>query len=189
MDTTAADPLVGTLLDGRYRVGPRIARGGMATVYEATDIRLDRPVAVKVLHGGYASDPDFTIRFQREARAAARLSHPNVVGVFDQGDDGGTVFLAMEYVAGRTLRDVLVEHGPLSPRQAFSVFGPMLAALAAAHEAGLVHRDVKPENVLLAGRTAVVADFGIAKAMSAARADAGAAALTSAGTSLQSLRF
>ncbi|MDQ4007485.1 MAG: protein kinase, partial [Actinomycetota bacterium] len=169
MDTTAADPLVGTLLDGRYRVGPRIARGGMATVYEATDTRLDRVVAVKVLHSGYAEDESFVSRFIREARSAARLAHPNVVGVFDQGDDAGTLFLAMEYVPGCTLRDLMRQQGPLSPARAVALLEPVLSALAAAHDAGLVHRDVKPENVLLTDDGRVkVADFGLARAVTTA---------------------
>ena len=168
MDTAISDPLVGRVLDQRYLVETKIARGGMATVYQALDTRLDRTVALKVMHPAFTEDVDFVDRFIREARSAARLSHPNVVAVFDQGMDGGTVFLAMEYIEGRTLRDVLVEHGPLTPRQAFSVLGPMLAALAAAHEAGLVHRDVKPENVLLADDGRVkVADFGLARVASA----------------------
>jgi serine/threonine-protein kinase len=168
MDTAISDPLVGRVLDQRYLVETKIARGGMATVYQALDTRLDRTVALKVMHPAFTEDADFVDRFIREARSAARLSHPNVVAVFDQGMDGSTVFLAMEYVEGRTLRDVLVEHGPLTPRQAFSVLGPMLAALAAAHEAGLVHRDVKPENVLLADDGRVkVADFGLARVASA----------------------
>ncbi|HKA69438.1 MAG TPA: PASTA domain-containing protein [Actinomycetes bacterium] len=168
MDTAISDPLVGRILDQRYLVEAKVARGGMATVYQALDTRLDRTVALKVMHPAFTEDVDFVDRFIREARAAARLSHPNVVAVFDQGKDGSTVFLAMEYVEGRTLRDVLVEHGPLTPRQAFSVLGPMLAALAAAHEAGLVHRDVKPENVLLADDGRVkVADFGLARMASA----------------------
>jgi eukaryotic-like serine/threonine-protein kinase len=170
VDTTAADPLVGTLLDGRYRVAARIARGGMATVYEATDIRLERQVAVKVLHPGYAEDPDFALRFRREARAAARLAHPNVVGVFDQGRDttrdGDTLFLAMEYVPGCTLRDLMREQGPLPAARALSLLEPVLAALGAAHSAGFVHRDVKPENVLLTDDGQVkVADFGLARAV------------------------
>ncbi|MCI0686644.1 MAG: PASTA domain-containing protein [Sporichthyaceae bacterium] len=168
MDTAISDPLVGRILDQRYLVETRIARGGMATVYQALDTRLDRTIALKVMHPAFTEDADFVNRFIREARSAARLSHPNVVAVFDQGMDDGTVFLAMEYVEGRTLRDVLREHGPLTPRQAFSVLGPMLAALAAAHEAGLVHRDVKPENVLLADDGRVkVADFGLARVASA----------------------
>lgn len=166
MDTTAADPLVGALLDGRYRVGPRVARGGMATVYEATDIRLDRQVAVKVLHAGYAEDPDFVTRFQREARSAARLAHPNAVSVFDQGNDNGTLFLAMEYVPGYTLRDLMREQGPLAGSRALALLEPVLSALSAAHAAGFVHRDVKPENVLLTDDGRVkVADFGLARAL------------------------
>lgn len=166
---TLTDPLVGALLDGRYRIRARLARGGMATVYTAVDIRLDRLVAVKVMHPALADDEQFVARFIREAKAAARLSHPNVVPVFDQGADGGSVFLVMEYVAGRTLRDLLHERGRLSPRQALDLLEPVLAALEAAHGAGLVHRDVKPENVLLAddGRVKVV-DFGLARAVEAA---------------------
>jgi eukaryotic-like serine/threonine-protein kinase len=169
VDTTATDPLVGTLLDGRYRVGPRIARGGMATVYEATDTRLDRVVAVKVLHRGYADDEAFVSRFIREARSTARLSHPHVVGVFDQGDDDGTLFLAMEYVPGHTMRDLIRDHAPLPPSRALALLEPVLSALAAAHDAGFVHRDVKPENVLLTDDGRVkVADFGLARAVTTA---------------------
>ncbi len=168
MDRTAADPLIGRVLDGRYRVGPRIARGGMATVYEALDLRLDRVCAVKVMHSGLGDDHDFASRFVREARSAARLSHPNVVGVFDQGDDDGTLFLAMEYVPGHTLRDVIRKEAPMAPAKALTLIEPVLAALGAAHQAGLIHRDVKPENVLLADDGRVkVADFGLARAVSA----------------------
>lgn len=159
--------LVGRLLDGRYRIGRRIARGGMASVHEATDTRLDRTVAIKVMHPGLADDGDFTARFAREARAAARLSHPNVVAVYDQGEDDGSVYLAMEYVPGRTLRDVVREEAPLSPARALALVDPVLSALGAAHRAGLVHRDVKPENVLIADDGRIkVADFGLAKAVS-----------------------
>ncbi len=168
MDRTAADPLIGRVLDGRYRVGPRIARGGMATVYEAVDLRLDRVCAVKVMHSGLGDDHDFAARFVREARSAARLSHPNVVGVFDQGDDHGTVFLAMEYIPGHTLRDVIRKEAPMAPAKALTLIEPILAALGAAHQAGLIHRDVKPENVLIADDGRVkVADFGLARAVSA----------------------
>ena len=156
------------MLDGRYRIGPRIARGGMASVYEATDLRLDRTVAVKVMHAGLGDDDEFAARFVREARAAARLSHPNVVGVYDQGDDDGTVFLAMELVPGHTLRDVIRKESPMPPARALALMEPVLSALAAAHRAGLIHRDVKPENVLIADDGRVkVADFGLAKAVSA----------------------
>ncbi len=167
MGTTLSDPLVGQLLDGRYRVNRRIARGGMATVYEAVDTRLERTVAVKVMHPGLAEDKAFVERFIREARAAARLSHPAAVAVYDQSADSGHVFLAMEYIHGRTLRDWLRDKGRLTPREAFAVMEPVLAALGAAHAAGLVHRDIKPENVLIAedGRVKV-ADFGLARAVS-----------------------
>lgn len=165
-----SDPLVGQLLDGRYRVESRIARGGMAVVYEATDLRLDRIVAVKVMPQGLADDETFTRRFVREAHAAARLAHPNVVAVYDQGEDNGVLFLAMEYVAGRsTLRDLIHDEAPLAPRRALPLFGEILKAIAAAHESGIVHRDIKPENVLITPRGQVkVADFGLARAISAA---------------------
>ncbi|GII76112.1 serine/threonine protein kinase [Sphaerisporangium rufum] len=168
MDTTVADPLVGRLLDGRYRVESRIARGGMAAVYLAMDIRLDRTVALKVMHRSLAEDPDFVRRFIGEAKSVASLSHPNVVHVFDQGTDGDHVYLSMEYVPGRTLRDVLRERGRLPAREALEIMIPVLAALGAAHQAGMVHRDVKPENVLLSddGRVKVV-DFGLARAIGA----------------------
>ena len=169
------DPLVGRLLDRRYRIGARVARGGMASVYEATDTRLDRTVAVKVMHPGLGDDEDFAARFVREARAAARLNHPHVVGVYDQGDDTSdgtdTVFLVMEYVPGHTLRDVIRKESPMTPARALALLEPVVSALAAAHRAGLIHRDVKPENVLIAdeahGGQVKVADFGLAKAVSA----------------------
>jgi eukaryotic-like serine/threonine-protein kinase len=170
MDTTVADPLVGQVLDGRYRVESRIARGGMATVYLARDIKLGRAIALKVMHANLAQDDEFVRRFIGEAKSAAALSHPNVVAVYDQGTDRQYVFLAMEYVPGRTLRDLLTEQGRLGPRQALSIMQPMLAALGAAHRAGLVHRDVKPENVLLTDDGQVkVADFGLARAESASK--------------------
>ena len=166
-----ADPLIGRLLDGRYRVESRLARGGMATVYEAVDTRLERPVALKVMHPGLAEDQAFVSRFIREARSAARLTHPGVVAVYDQGQDHGSVFLAMEYVPGRTLRDLLRERGRLTPREALDVLEPVLSALSAAHRAGIVHRDVKPENVLLADDGRVkVADFGLARSSLASEA-------------------
>lgn len=166
MDTTLQDPLVGQLLDGRYRVQARIAAGGMATVYRAVDTRLDRVLALKVMHPSLAADGAFVDRFIREAKSVARLSHPNVVGVFDQGTDGTYVYLAMEYVAGCTLRDVLRERGALQPRAALDILEPILAALGAAHRAGLVHRDMKPENVLIGDDGRVkVADFGLVRAV------------------------
>jgi beta-lactam-binding protein with PASTA domain/tRNA A-37 threonylcarbamoyl transferase component Bud32 len=166
MDTSVGDPMVGRSLDSRYRVDALIARGGMASVYLATDTRLERRVAVKVIHPHLAEDPELAARFEREARAAARLSHPDVVSVYDQGTDASHAFLVMEYVPGATLRDVLRDRGHLELAEAFAVMDHVLSALAAAHEAGLVHRDVKPENVLLTADGRVkVADFGLARAV------------------------
>ncbi|MET9698280.1 Stk1 family PASTA domain-containing Ser/Thr kinase [Streptomyces sp. NPDC006529] len=168
MDTTLEDPLVGRVLDGRYRIDARIAVGGMATVYRAVDTRLDRVLALKVMHPALAADTAFVERFIREAKSVARLAHPNVVGVFDQGTDGPFVFLAMEYVSGCTLRDVLRERGALRPRAALDILEPMLAALGAAHRAGFVHRDMKPENVLIGDDGRVkVADFGLVRSVDA----------------------
>ncbi|MDP2014299.1 MAG: Stk1 family PASTA domain-containing Ser/Thr kinase [Actinomycetota bacterium] len=167
------DALVGQMVDGRYLVQARLARGGMATVYQALDVRLDRVVALKVMHRHLAEDPDFVARFQREARAAARLAHPHVVGVFDQGAADGLVYLAMEYVPGRTLRDILREFGPLTPEQALVLLDPILEGLAAAHAAGFVHRDIKPENVLVSDDGRVkVADFGLARAVATSNTSA-----------------
>ena len=173
MQTATADPLVGRTLEGRYRIVDRIARGGMSTVYAAVDERLDRYVAVKVMSAALSADPAFTDRFSREARAAARLTHLNTVAVYDQGTDtsGGAnhVFLVMELVQGRTLRDLIRERGGrFTPAEALSILQPVLAALSAAHQAGIVHRDVKPENILLSDDGIVkVADFGLARAVEA----------------------
>jgi eukaryotic-like serine/threonine-protein kinase len=161
--------LVGTLLDGRYRVGPVLARGGMSTVYRGTDTRLERPVAIKVMTPRFAADPSFLQRFVREARAAARLHHPGVVGVHDQGVDsspaGDHAFLVMELVEGGTLRDLLRQYGRLPVPLAIAVTDMVLSALAAAHREGLVHRDIKPENVLIGPAGVVkVADFGLVRA-------------------------
>ncbi|GIG20536.1 serine/threonine protein kinase [Cellulomonas chitinilytica] len=169
MGATVTDPLVGRLVDGRYEVVSRIARGGMATVYLAVDRRLDRDVALKVMHPHLAegaSGSDFVARFRREARAAARLTHPGLVGVYDQGVDGETSYLTMEHVDGSNLRRRLGERGALTVEEALRVGESVLDALAAAHRAGLVHRDIKPENVLLAtdGRVKL-ADFGLARAV------------------------
>lgn len=166
--TSVSDPLMGHALDGRYEITARLARGGMATVYRAVDTRLTREVAVKVMHTGLGDDDEFAAKFDREARAAARLSHPNVVSVFDQGQDQGRPYIVMEYVEGCTLRTVLSREAPLDPIRALDLLEPVLAALAAAHEAGLVHRDVKPENVLISDHGQIkVADFGLAKAVTA----------------------
>lgn len=169
MGATVTDPLVGRLVDGRYEVLSRIARGGMATVYLAVDRRLDREVALKVMHPHLAegtSGDDFVARFRREARAAARLTHPGLVGVLDQGVDGETSYLTMEYVDGVTLRRRLGERGALGVGEALRIADAVLDALAAAHRVGLVHRDIKPENVLIASDQRIkLADFGLARAV------------------------
>lgn len=165
----AATPLTGKVLNERYLVGPRIASGGMAVVYEGTDTRLERRVALKVMHTGMASDPVFVESFVREARSAAALSHPNIVAVHDQGTDSGEIYLVMEFVTGSTLRDLLRARGRLSVNEALDVLEPVLDALSAAHAAGLAHRDVKPENILITSDGRIkVADFGLARAVSGA---------------------
>ena len=167
MDTTLSPP-TGQLLDGRYLVESRLAQGGMATVYLGRDVRLDRVVALKIARAELAGDHEFIRRFITEARAAAQLSSPNVVAVFDQGSVGDINYIAMEYVPGQTLREVLREHGALSVRGALDIIEGVLAGLAAAHRAGIIHRDVKPENVLLGPDGVVkVADFGLARAAAA----------------------
>jgi len=166
--TNTADPMIGRLIDGRYQVRSRIARGGMATVYLATDLRLERRVAIKVMHGHLADDSQFKERFIQEARSAARLAHPNVVNVFDQGQDSDMAYLVMEYLPGITLRDLLQQHGKLTSEQTLDVLEAVLSGLAAAHKAGIVHRDLKPENVLLADDGRIkIGDFGLARAASA----------------------
>ncbi|MEU8243783.1 Stk1 family PASTA domain-containing Ser/Thr kinase [Actinoplanes missouriensis] len=182
MDTTVADTLIGTTIDGRYRITGRVARGGMSTVYRATDERLGRDVALKIIHPSQATNVHFVDRFTDEAKTIARLTHPNVVAVYDQGRHQGLPYLVMEFVQGRTLRDLLSQRTRLSPVEALAILEQMLAAIAAAHRAGLVHRDVKPENVLVAeapsGGSAdlvdavvKVADFGLARAIEASTVD------------------
>ncbi|MFS0854379.1 Stk1 family PASTA domain-containing Ser/Thr kinase [Microbacterium sp. 179-I 3D4 NHS] len=163
-----ADPLIGRLVDGRYRVRARIARGGMATVYVATDLRLERRIALKVMHAHLSDDSAFQSRFIQEARSAARLADPHVVNVFDQGQDGELAYLVMEYLPGITLRELLREQKRLTVPQTITIMDAVLSGLAAAHRAGIVHRDVKPENVLLAedGRIKI-GDFGLARATTA----------------------
>jgi beta-lactam-binding protein with PASTA domain len=184
MDTQVIDTLLGALIDGRYRVRAQVARGGMSTVYTATDERLERTVALKIIHPAQAADPRFLDRFTDEAKTIARLTHPNVVGVYDQGTHDGLPYLVMEYVRGRTLRDVLAERRRLQPQEALAILEQMLAAIAAAHRAGLVHRDVKPENVLVAAApggspnclvdgVVKVADFGLARAVERSATDGG----------------
>ncbi len=178
-DTELADELIGTLIDGRYRVLDRLARGGMATVYTARDERLERTVALKMVHPSQAGDPTFVERFVAEARAVAKFSHPNVVAAYDQGTHQGLPYLVMEYVRGRTLREILRSRRRLTPAEALAIAEQMAAGIAAAHHAGLVHRDIKPENVLisqspsggsadLVDSVVKVTDFGLAEAFLAA---------------------
>jgi len=167
--------LTGVLLEERYRVGELLAIGGMSRVYRGTDLRLEREVAIKVMDSRLAADPSFRGRFEREARAIARIDHPGVVDVYDQGEHGEppdpVVFLVMELIRGGTLRDVLGERGALSVPEALAVLEPVLSALAAAHAQGMTHRDVKPENVLISTAGAVkVADFGLVTAAAQAGA-------------------
>ncbi len=170
---SSGDPLVGHVLDGRYEILRKLARGGMAGVYLASDRRLTRTVAVKVMHDSLGGDPEFVTRFDREARAAARLSHPNVVAVFDQGIDAGRPYIVMEYVEGCTLRHLITREAPMSPERALDLLLPVITAVSAAHEAGIIHRDLKPENVLISERGQIkVADFGLARAVTAHTATA-----------------
>lgn len=161
--------LVGVLLDGRYRVDTIIASGGMSTVYRGHDVRLDRPVALKVMDARYAGDPQFLTRFQREARAVARLKNPGLVAIYDQGGDADHPFLVMELIEGGTLRELLRERGPMPPHAVVAVLRPVLGGLGEAHRAGLVHRDIKPENVLISDDGEVkLVDFGLVRAIAEA---------------------
>ncbi|MFV0286502.1 MAG: protein kinase domain-containing protein, partial [Demequina sp.] len=169
MSETLTDPLLGRVIDGRYEVRERVAAGGMATVYVAFDRRLERDVALKVMHphlAADASEADFVARFRREAKAAARLTHPGMVRVYDQGVDGSVSYLTMEYVGGENLRQRMAHEGPLSVGEALGITERVLDALAAAHRADLVHRDVKPENVLIDEEGGPkLTDFGLARAV------------------------
>lgn len=159
--------LTGEIIDGRYKLTRIVASGGMATIYAATDLRLDRSIAVKIMHPHLAQDEKFVERFIREAKAAASLSHPNIVAVLDQGwNQGGTpcVFIVMELVEGSTLRDYLFEQGPASVAQTLQMLMPVASALAAAHKIGIIHRDIKPENILVSKEGRIkIADFGLAR--------------------------
>jgi len=154
-----------TVLANRYELISHLARGGMADVFEARDTLLGRRVAVKMLHSQYATDEAFVRRFRREAQAAANLNHPNIVGIFDWGQEAGTYFIVMELVDGRSVRDVLRTQGPLLPRRAVEIASEVAAALSVAHRAGVIHRDIKPGNIMLTkDGTVKVTDFGIARA-------------------------
>ncbi|MBB1508883.1 Stk1 family PASTA domain-containing Ser/Thr kinase [Tessaracoccus sp. MC1756] len=158
------DPLVGQVLDGRYEIVAKVARGGMATVYRARDRRLSRVVAVKVMRSDLGEDDEFAAKFDREARSAAVLSHPSVVSIFDQGSSQGKPYIVMEFIEGETMRRMISRDSPMPPDRALELFEQVAAALAAAHEAGVVHRDIKPENVMITRRGQVkVADFGLAR--------------------------
>src|ERR1700684_1077713 len=154
-----------TIIDGRYRVISRLGSGGMADVYLAEDQLLGRQLAVKVLHHHFAEDLEFVERFRREASSAAALSHPNIVAIFDRGEWNGTYYIAMEYVAGHSLKALVREHGALEPAAAIDIVVQILRAARSAHRRGVIHRDLKPHNVIIdeEGR-ARVTDFGIARA-------------------------
>src|SRR5512144_286425 len=174
---------IGTTLGGRYRLVELLGQGGVATIYRARDAQLDRDVAVKLLRPEFGRDPDFLARFRDEARAAASLSHPNIVAVFDFGEDASGPYIVMELVDGQDLASILRENGPLPPRQAARVSAEVAKALHAAHVRGIVHRDVKPSNILVGrdGRIRV-ADFGIARAVSEAQ-------VTLPGTTMGSVHY
>ncbi|MCT1560911.1 PASTA domain-containing protein, partial [Brevibacterium casei] len=163
------DPLIGVVLNDRYRIDAKIARGGMAMVYRGTDLRLDREIAIKVMHEHLISDDTFVERFRREAINAGRLTHPNLVAIHDQARDGDVVYLVMEHLPSVTLRRELKHRGTFTPRQAIVVLDAILAALEAVHSTGIIHRDLKPDNVLLGTDGQVkLADFGLARAVTSA---------------------
>ncbi|MHC4932184.1 MAG: serine/threonine-protein kinase, partial [Planctomycetota bacterium] len=162
MSESKPDPYVGRTIDG-FRIDEVIGRGGMGSVYRATQLSLGRPVAMKILTRDLAGDSQFLERFHREADVLSRLSHPNVVTVFERGEVDERPYLVMEFVEGTSLRDIMRE-GPLEPNEALRIVSSVLSALAHAHEKGIVHRDIKPENVLLArGGVVKVADFGLSR--------------------------
>ncbi|AIT61475.1 Stk1 family PASTA domain-containing Ser/Thr kinase [Corynebacterium doosanense] len=163
-----AELAVGDVLEGRYRIDHPIARGGMSTVYRCVDLRLGRAVAAKIMHDRFADDAATRGRFRREARAMAQLSHPNLVGVYDFSSDEGISFLIMELITGGTLRELVAERGPMPPHAATAVMRAVLTGLSVAHSQGLVHRDIKPDNILINGDNRVkVADFGLVRVSSA----------------------
>ncbi|HEV7554763.1 MAG TPA: serine/threonine-protein kinase, partial [Kofleriaceae bacterium] len=181
--TTSSDPLLGSLLDGRFRVVRLLGAGAMGRVYEGLEIAIDRPVAIKVMHDRYAFDSDAAKRFLREARVLTTLAHPNIVELYELGHTGaGLMYLVMELLRGTTLADELVARGAFEPGHACEIAIQLCDALAAAHACGIVHRDLKPANVVLVGRIAKVLDFGLAKSVVADRSSIGD--LTQAGVIL-----
>src|SRR5919109_2779412 len=160
-----ADTTIGALIDGRYRVLSRLGAGGMADVFLAEDQQLSRKVALKLLHRRFAEDPGFVERFRREAQAAAGLQHPNVVSVYDRGAYDGTYYIAMEYLPGRSLKQLIRQEAPLDPVRAIDITLDILKAARFAHRRGVIHRDLKPHNVIVDDSdNAKVTDFGIARA-------------------------
>jgi serine/threonine-protein kinase len=169
MSESTHDALVGVTIDGRYLIESHLARGGMAKVYRATDLRLERKVAVKVMHEHFVNDDEYAAKFIREARQTARLAHPNIVSVFDQGHEGDILYLVMELLPGITLRELLNDYGQLNPEQALDIATAILQALSVAHHEGILHRDVKPENVMLVNDGRIkLGDFGLARPVTSA---------------------
>src|ERR687896_1731872 len=169
-----SDTLINTVFDGRYRVLRKLGSGGMANVYLAEDGELGRQVAIKILNDRHAADDQFVERFRREAKNAAGLSHPNIVQIYDRGEAEGTYYIAMEYLGDRTLKEAVADRQPLPIREAIDYARQILAALRFAHRNGIVHRDIKPHNVIVDGDGRVkVMDFGIARAGASQMTEAG----------------
>jgi len=167
------DTLINTLFDGRYRILRKLGAGGMANVYLAEDEELGRRVAIKILNDRYANDELFIERFRREAKSAAGLSHPNIVSIYDRGQAEGTYYIAMEVIEGRSLKELILTRGPLPIAQAIAFTLEILDALRFAHRHGIIHRDVKPHNILIGGERLKVTDFGIARAGASQMTEAG----------------
>ncbi|MDT7605306.1 MAG: eukaryotic-like serine/threonine-protein kinase, partial [Acidobacteriota bacterium] len=195
MDYVARDPLIGRILDEKYRLDERLGEGGMGTVYRATHLLIDRPVALKVLHPRFVEDDSAQQRFRREARAAGRLQHPNAVAVTDFGRTAdGYVYIVMELLEGSTLRDVMTEEAPMPVERAVGLMSQIAAAVEAAHEGGVIHRDLKPGNIFVVQRKGLppvvkVLDFGIAKLAADSLDDSDAKNLTQTGVMIGTPRY